>query len=132
MTKTELIARLAARSPGLQVKDSSVAVDTILDALAATLSNGDRIEIRGFGAFSICYRAPRAGRNPKTGAAVAVAGKVVPRFKTGKLLREAIDSASARSGPSPQDRLNDLMAQIPPGTRFEEIDFGPAVGRELL
>ncbi|MCX7628254.1 MAG: integration host factor subunit beta [Methylophilaceae bacterium] len=91
MTKSELIARLAARFPQLVVKDAELSVKAILDAMAAKLAAGDRIEIRGFGSFSLNYRPPRIGRNPKTGAKVHVPEKYVPHFKAGKELRERVD-----------------------------------------
>ena len=91
MTKSELIARLAERYPQLVAKDTELAVKTILDAMATSLSRGQRIEIRGFGSFDLNYRPPRVGRNPKTGAAVELAGKYVPHFKPGKALRERVN-----------------------------------------
>lgn len=91
MTKSELIARLAARYPQLVAKDAELAVKTILDAMAESLAHGQRIEIRGFGSFSLNYRPPRVGRNPKTGDKVSVPEKYVPHFKAGKELRERVD-----------------------------------------
>ena len=91
MTKSELIARLAERFPQLVAKDADFAVKMILDALTAALVRGDRIEIRGFGSFSLHFRPPRQGRNPKTGEAVALSGKYVPHFKAGKDLRERVN-----------------------------------------
>jgi len=91
MTKSELIAKLAARFPQLVVKDAELSVKAILDAMAERLANGQRIEIRGFGSFSLNYRPPRLGRNPKTGAKVQVPEKHVPHFKAGKELRERVD-----------------------------------------
>lgn len=93
MTKSELIARLAQRFPQLVAKDADLAVKMILDAMSETLAKGDRIEIRGFGSFSLNYRPPRVGRNPKTGMKVEVPGKYVPHFKAGKELRERVDLA---------------------------------------
>jgi integration host factor subunit beta len=90
MTRSELIILLAARFPQLVQKDAEMAVAEILGAIQATLANGDRIEIRGFGSFSLNYRPPRQGRNPKTGEPVAVAAKWVPSFKPGKELRERV------------------------------------------
>ena len=94
MTKSELIARLAQRFPQLVAKDADLAVKVILDALAETLAKGERIEIRGFGSFSLNYRPPRIGRNPKTGVKVEVPAKYVPHFKAGKELRERVDQAA--------------------------------------
>ena len=91
MTKSELIARLAARFPQLVAKDADFAVKMLLDAMADALAQGDRIEIRGFGSFSLNYRPPRVGRNPKSGEKVHVPEKYVPHFKAGKELRERVD-----------------------------------------
>jgi integration host factor subunit beta len=91
MTKSELIARLAQRFPQLVAKDADLAVKMILDAMSETLAKGDRIEIRGFGSFSLNYRPPRVGRNPKSGVKVEVPAKYVPHFKAGKELRERVD-----------------------------------------
>jgi integration host factor subunit beta len=91
MTKSELIARLADRHRQLLAADAELAVKAILEAMVGTLVGGHRIEIRGFGSFSLNYRPPRQGRNPKTGEKVAVAGKYVPHFKAGKELRDRVD-----------------------------------------
>ena len=91
MTRADLIDRLAVLNPKLQAKDAEMAVRVILDAVTASLSRGDRVEIRGFGSFALNYRPPRNGRNPKTGAAVNVPAKYVPHFKSGKELRERVD-----------------------------------------
>jgi len=91
MTKSELIARLAERFPQLVAKDADLSVKMILDAMTEALAIGDRIEIRGFGSFSLNYRPPRTGRNPKTGSKVQVPAKYVPHFKAGKELRERVD-----------------------------------------
>ena len=91
MTKSELISSLAARYPQLVVKDTELAVKTILDAMVGSLSKGQRIEIRGFGSFDLNYRPPRIGRNPKSGEKVNVAEKYVPHFKAGKEMRERVD-----------------------------------------
>ncbi|WP_334106580.1 integration host factor subunit beta [Methylobacillus sp.] len=93
MTKSELIANLAARFPQLVVKDAELSVKTILDSMMDNLASGERIEIRGFGSFSLNYRPPRLGRNPKTGEKVEVPEKHVPHFKAGKELRERVDSS---------------------------------------
>lgn len=97
MTKSELIARLAARFPQLPMRDTDLAVKTILDAMAQALSEGQRIEIRGFGSFSLSNRPSRIGRNPKSGQQVYVPSKRVPHFKPGKQLREQVD-ANVKSG----------------------------------
>ena len=96
MTKSELIERLASRQNQLSFKDVELVVKTILEHMAQSLSEGERIEIRGFGSFSLHYRAPRKGRNPKTGETVQLAGKSVPHFKPGKELRERVNNALAR------------------------------------
>jgi integration host factor subunit beta len=96
MTKSELIARLAERYPQLVAKDAEFAVKTILDAMARTLVDGNRIEIRGFGSFALSYRPPRVGRNPKSGEKVLVPEKRVPHFKPGKDLRERVDAGLRR------------------------------------
>ena len=93
MTKSELIARLAARFPQLVAKDADYAVKMVIDAMSDALSRGDRIEIRGFGSFALNYRPPRVGRNPKSGDKVHVPEKYVPHFKAGKELRERVDIA---------------------------------------
>ena len=92
MTKSELIARLAERYPQLVGKDVDIAVKTILDAMSSSLATGQRIEIRGFGSFSLNGRPPRIGRNPKSGDKVMVPEKRVPHFKPGKELRERVDA----------------------------------------
>lgn len=93
MTKSELISKLAMRYTQLVTKDAELAVKTILDAMGESLSQGERIEIRGFGSFSLNYRPPRVGRNPKTGGKVSVPEKYVPHFKAGKELRERVDAS---------------------------------------
>ncbi len=93
MTKSELINLLAERFPQLVVKDAELSVKAILDAMTDNLSTGERIEIRGFGSFSLNYRPPRLGRNPKTGTKVQVPAKHVPHFKAGKELRDRVDAA---------------------------------------
>lgn len=91
MTKSELIERLAIHTNELQGKELENAVKELLEQMAQTLQRGDRIEIRGFGSFSLHYRAPRVGRNPKTGETVELNGKHVPHFKAGKELRDRVD-----------------------------------------
>jgi integration host factor subunit beta len=94
MTKSELITRLATRFPQLVAKDADYAVKMILDEMTTSLARGDRIEIRGFGSFSLNHRPPRVGRNPKSGEKVMVPEKRVPHFKAGKELRERVDSSA--------------------------------------
>jgi len=97
VTKSELIAALAARYSQLAARDTDYAVKTVLDAMTQALAEGQRIEIRGFGSFSLSERAPRVGRNPKSGEQVLVPGKQVPHFKAGKELRERVDLEAAAS-----------------------------------
>ncbi|MED5387755.1 MAG: integration host factor subunit beta [Pseudomonadota bacterium] len=99
LTKSELIERIADRQTQLSPKDVELAVKTLIEQMADSLAGGGRIEIRGFGSFSLHFRAPRVGRNPKTGASVELHGKYVPHFKPGKELRERVnDSLHAESG----------------------------------
>ena len=91
MTKSELIELIASRQTQLSAKDVELAVKTIIEHMSQTLSAGERIEIRGFGSFSLHYREPRKGRNPKTGDAVQLTGKYVPHFKPGKELRDRVN-----------------------------------------
>lgn len=91
MTKSELIEAIAARQAQLSMKDVELAVKTILEHMSEALAEGERIEIRGFGSFSLHYREPRRGRNPKTGDTVELSGKYVPHFKPGKELRERVN-----------------------------------------
>ncbi|HXH04057.1 MAG TPA: integration host factor subunit beta [Candidatus Competibacteraceae bacterium] len=93
MTKSELIEALARKQSHLPYKDVELAVKTLLEQMSESLSAGERIEIRGFGSFSLHFRPPRVGRNPKTGDAVELAGKYVPHFKPGKELRERVNEA---------------------------------------
>ncbi|MCW5580871.1 MAG: integration host factor subunit beta [Luteimonas sp.] len=90
MTKSELIEILTQRQAHLKADDVDLAVKSLLEMMATSLAHGDRIEIRGFGSFSLHFRPPRTGRNPKTGDAVALPGKYVPHFKPGKELRERV------------------------------------------
>ena len=91
MTKSELLEKIAAVQSQLSVKDVELAVKMILDHMTDALADGDRIEVRGFGSFSLHYREPRIGRNPKTGEKVALAGKYVPHFKPGKELKDRVN-----------------------------------------
>lgn len=91
MTKSELIEVLARKQGHLAYKDVESAVKTLLEQMSEALSNGERIEIRGFGSFSLHFRPPRVGRNPKTGDSVSLPGKYVPHFKPGKELRERVN-----------------------------------------
>ena len=91
MTKSELILKIGELNPHLYHRDVERIVATIFDEIAAALARGDRVELRGFGAFSIKRREARTGRNPRTGDTVEVARKVIPFFKTGKQLRERLN-----------------------------------------
>tara|TARA_R110001592_G_scaffold33316_2_gene115600 strand:- start:14124 stop:14420 length:297 start_codon:yes stop_codon:yes gene_type:complete len=93
MTKSELVEIIASKQTQLSVKDVELAVKTLIDLMSNTLSSGQRIEIRGFGSFSLHYRASRLGRNPKTGESVSLEAKFVPHFKPGKELRDKVNDS---------------------------------------
>ena len=93
MTKSELIEVIAKEQSHLAYRDVELAIKCMIEQMSQALVSGDRIEIRGFGSFSLHFRPPRLGRNPKTGEAVALAGKHVPHFKPGKELRERVNEA---------------------------------------
>lgn len=93
MTKSELIEKIAARQDQLSAKDIELAVKLVLDYMSQALATGERIEIRGFGSFSLHFRAPRLGRNPKTGEPVELEGKYVPHFKPGKEMRDRVNES---------------------------------------
>ena len=105
MTKSELIAKLAALNPHLYQRDVERIVATIFDEIAVALARGDRVELRGFGAFSVKRRDARLGRNPRTGSAVQVGAKQVPYFKTGKQLRDRLNTAAAAPNPAPAEKV---------------------------
>lgn len=92
MTKSELIDFVATKQQHLAFKDVELSIKTLLDKMSEALSDGERIEIRGFGSFSLHHRPPRMGRNPKTGESVSLPGKHVPHFKPGKELRERVNA----------------------------------------
>ena len=94
MTRSDLVEELAARFAQLTHRDAELAVKTVLDAMSDALVKGHRIEIRGFGSFSINRRPPRLGRNPRSGESVQIPEKRVPHFKPGKALREAVDAST--------------------------------------
>ncbi len=94
MTKSELIELIAAKQTHLPAKDVELALKQMLEIMSDALAQGERIEIRGFGSFSLHFRPPRQGRNPKTGEAVALSGKYVPHFKPGKDLRERVNGGA--------------------------------------
>ena len=91
MIRSELVQKIAEDNPVLNVADAERIVSTIFDEIISTISSGDRVELRGFGAFSVKKRKARIGRNPKTGDAVSVESKHIPFFKTGKLLRDRLN-----------------------------------------
>jgi integration host factor subunit beta len=96
MTKSELIEVIAREQSHLAYRDVELAVKCMIEQMSQALATGDRIEIRGFGSFSLHFRPPRVGRNPKTGESVRLAGKYVPHFKPGKELRERVNDGFAR------------------------------------
>jgi len=97
MIKSELVQRVASQNPHLYQRDIEKIVSAILDEMVEALRRGDRVELRGFGAFSVKFRGARQGRNPRTGAVVAVAKKAIPAFKTGKEMRERINRETVPS-----------------------------------
>ena len=97
MTKSELIAELAGSNPHLRSADVELIVGTIFDEITTALARGERVELRGFGAFTVKRRNARTGRNPRTGETVSVDEKAVPFFKAGKELRERVNRAAARA-----------------------------------
>jgi integration host factor subunit beta len=94
MIKSELVQKIAEQNPQLYQRDVENIVNAILDEIVGALARGDRVELRGFGAFSVKARNARVGRNPRTGAHVAVEDKVVPFFKTGKEMRERLNKGA--------------------------------------
>ena len=101
MTRSDLVEELASQFNQLTQRDAETAVKSILDAMNDALVRGHRIEIRGFGSFTVNRRAPRQGRNPRSGASVAVPEKRVPHFKPGKALREAVDQGPTAAVQAP-------------------------------
>ncbi|NNM01446.1 MAG: integration host factor subunit beta [Gammaproteobacteria bacterium] len=97
MTKSELIESLVRKQSQLGYRDVELAVKTMLEHMAQTLASGERIEIRGFGSFSLHYRPPRVGRNPKSGEPVSLPSKYVPHFKPGKELRDRVNTGAANA-----------------------------------
>lgn len=107
MTKSELIESLVKKQSQLGYRDVELAVKTMLEHMGQTLASGDRIEIRGFGSFSLHYRPPRVGRNPKSGDPVSLPAKYVPHFKPGKELRERVNLGAASAPEIKLARDND-------------------------
>lgn len=114
MTKSDLIEALAENQSHLALRDVELAVKGVLERMSQSLSTGERIEIRGFGSFSLHFRPPRMGRNPKSGDAVALTGKHVPHFKPGKELRERVNSSKAEIAQNDSDPDDTL--ENPPKT----------------
>ena len=106
MTRSGLIKRLTAANPHLYARDIERIVDTVFEQIGAALARGARVELRGFGAFSTRGRRERIGRNPRTGDEVAVPGKAVPHFKTGKELRERLNLLDGPSAAPGSRRVN--------------------------
>ena len=100
MTKSELIAEIAEANPHLRSADVEVIVGTIFEQITRALSDGARVELRGFGAFTIKHRNARTGRNPRTGETVSVSEKVIPVFKTGKEMRARLNAAGIGEAPA--------------------------------
>lgn len=105
LTRSELIERLSARQTLLTGKDVELAVKVMVEQMSEVLASGHRIEIRGFGSFSLHYRAPRIGRNPKTGESVPLTGKSTPHFKPGKELRERVNQSALHTPIQQEDLL---------------------------
>lgn len=102
MTKSELIAEIAEANPHLRAADVETIVTTIFDQITQALAQGSRVELRGFGAFTVKHRDARTGRNPRTGEAVKVEEKVVPFFKAGKELRERVNRPRSQRKAAPR------------------------------
>ena len=106
MTKSELIADLAAANPHLMARDLELIVATIFNEITAALARGQRVELRGFGAFTVKHRDARTGRNPRTGEAVPVSEKAVPFFKAGKELRDRVNRGRPARAAAAADRAS--------------------------
>ena len=115
MTKSDLIEALAENQKHLALRDVELSVKSLLERMSQSLSTGERIEIRGFGSFSLHFRPPRMGRNPKSGDAVALTGKHVPHFKPGKELRERVNSINEK-GAGAESGRDDMQDQPKTGT----------------
>lgn len=96
MIKSELVLKIAEQNPHLYQRDVEKIVNAILDTIADALARGDRVELRGFGAFSVKKRDARTGRNPRTGESVSITEKVVPVFKTGKEMRQRLNASQPK------------------------------------
>jgi integration host factor subunit beta len=102
MIKSELVQRIASQNPHLYQRDVENIVNAILGEITSAMARGDRVELRGFGAFSVKHRPARTGRNPRTGAHVSVDQKSVPFFKTGKEMRERLNKSDGAAPPEPE------------------------------
>jgi integration host factor subunit beta len=130
MIKSELIERIAAQNPHLFHRDIDKIVTAILDEIVGALSRGDRVELRGFGAFSVKRRGARQGRNPRTGATVSVAKKAIPYFKTGKGMHARLNRETGQPGDDiPQATTKEPPIQVlsPGEAAAHGIDTGPVV-----
>jgi integration host factor subunit beta len=129
MIKSELIERISAQNPHLIRRDIEKIITAILDEIIDALSRGDRVELRGFGAFSVKHRGARRGRNPRTGAVVSVANKAIPYFKRGKEMHTRLNRETAQ----PRDDIPRATTKGPPiqvlspGEAAHGIDTGPVV-----
>lgn len=136
MTKSELIRRIGERFPTLTLADADAAVNVILEAMTGTLAVGDRIELRGFGSFTLNYRPPRQGRNPKTGHSVQVPARYAPHFKAGRELRNRVNATVGSDTTSRRKyTLDELLAQCnqdAPPPRIAGWDDMTPLGRERL
>lgn len=113
MIKSELIQRISTSNPHLYHRDVERIVNVIFDEIVEALARGDRVELRGFGAFTVKHRAARQGRNPRTGAQVSVAEKFVPFFKTGKELRDKLNDGAAPKPPRTAAKAAKADARTP-------------------
>jgi integration host factor subunit beta len=130
MIKSELIARISTQNPHLLARDIEKIVTAILDEIIDALSRGDRVELRGFGAFSVRRRGARQGRNPRTGVAVSVAKKAIPHFKTGKQMHARLNRETAPPGDGiPQATTKGPPIQVlsPGEAAAHGIDTSPVV-----
>jgi integration host factor subunit beta len=114
MTRSDLVTLLAERFTQLAHRDAEFAVKTMLDAMSDALSRGHRIEIRGFGSFAINRRPPRVGRNPRSGEQVTIPEKLVPHFKPGKALREAVDERTAQEADDDTQVVHVMPVRVTP------------------
>ena len=109
MIKSDLVQRIASQNPHLYQRDIEKIVSAILDKIVEALRRGDRVELRGFGAFSTKLQGPRQGRNPRTGAVVSVAKKAAPFFKTGKEMRARLNRETEPGEPQANPNVNDMI-----------------------